>query len=90
MAKTKEIDVWLQKHVEFGFTIISDYRDDGDGSYITLGKGIASIELDDTDERLLMVESLKERKDKEQAEHVIRMEVIENKIQQLLAIESDA
>ena len=90
MAKTKEIDVWLQKHVEFGFTIVSDYRDDDDGSYITLGKGIASIELDDTDERLLMVESLKERKDKEQAEHVIRMEVIENKIQQLLAIESDA
>ena len=86
MAK-KEIEVWLQKSIDSKHESVLQYEHLTD--YIALGKGVVTIELFEQDETELVVALLKGKIQKERAESEVRVEELQDKIQQLLAIGND-
>ena len=88
-TKTKEIKVYLHKHIDlYNFELLSEYEEPSD-DYITIGKGVAVIDLAEQDETELVVDALGKQKTKAIAEHEQKIMLIDDKIQQLLAISHD-
>ena len=84
---TKEIEVWLQKRIDCNHEAVFQHEHLND--YIALGKGVVTIELFEQDETELVVALLKGKIQKERAESEVRVEELQDKIQQLLAIGND-
>lgn len=87
MPKTKEIKIWLHKSINCGHTTVFVYPEmDG---YICLGSCVAVIDLVEQDETALVVDALNGQIQKEMADSEVRVEKIQDKIQQLLALSHD-
>ena len=87
--KTKEAEVYYYKSIDSGAERISDH-DMSTGifsdEYILLGKGNATIELVDQDERILAADKLEEKRKRVIADHVVEIEVIDAQIQELRSL----
>lgn len=87
--KTKEIDIYYFKSIDFGLEHVStrDVSTGGySGDYIMLGKGTATIELIDQDERIIAADMLEEKKKRVIADHVVAVERIDQQIQELRSL----
>lgn len=87
--KTKEIDVFYHKSISLGMNQLS-HMDLSVGycseDYILLGKGKATIELFEVDERILAADKLEEKKKKLIADQVIAIEKLDKQIQELRSL----
>lgn len=89
---TRQMEVFLTKSINSGYEHISDTNlAEGCFSeeYILIGKGTATIEIDDSDVTEKVVACLNRQKQKLIADHVVEIEKLDEKIQSLLAIGHD-
>jgi hypothetical protein len=85
--ETKTMDVFLHKSVQYGSESIMKQEDMTEFGYVLLGKGTTTITMLDHSEVVAKeVESLKAAKQLMNADHQVKLEKIDEKIQSLLAI----